>query len=850
MAPIYNHVYLPISVYGNVVSLLKDHVKRPGMHIDIGCGYGAIAEPIRDEVGLAYTGFDQANDGLKSLSSRGFETHSIDLNDLSEADLCVREASRGRQIRSVTFLDTLEHIVNGPEVVAWLRSLCEETSATLVVSVPNASHKDVAMKLLAGRWDVTEAGLLDHTHVECYTERRLKRLMAQSGFREIAAKDWLLETSDQRFPESFLLHDPTLPIGSFQRQLVARSNPHFLVNQFVRAYEPCEPLPVGLLSNREEPVGPLFSIILASEVSCHERLDSLNRNLADQTCQDFQLILTNNSPTAGLTPETLPLSIRSKATIVSSRGAPREEALNEALLHSDGRHVIILPDDAIVTADWLSSFAELAAQKPRSVLRVGNREASATADPLRALLSLRLGPTPSVAEFAIPAGVFHHLGFKFDQGGDAFAMIERAIMFCGVVASTKGTVIQNKLQQIFLLRGADAGLDREPLLLPAGSASRIAQLLEIKSALHLNARLYDRFSGAGHERRSSNSESPCAESDGQHPFLSVITRTTGRRLTTLREALMSLAGQTSQNFEVHLVVHSASSSDVSAVESLVAEFPKSMTSRIKILQCLRQGRAAPLNDAIDCLRGRYVCVLDDDDFVFAHWVATFETLALANPGSLLRATCVRQYYEITADGDRRISRATSWFKCDWPSVYDAVTHIYKNKTPFMSVAFPVQVFTELRLRFDESLTTLEDWQLMTQAAMHYGVASSPEITSVYRWWTNGESSLRIHTPEEWKANLDYVVNKLDNQLLLLPPGSAARICELIDNELKKKKNRPIEMFFKQLVRPKNDKPKKKKKRPIRKFFEQFGNSIRKRANRITTIARFRLPASGAKGRIR
>ena len=47
-----------------------------------------------------------------------------------------------------------------------LRRLADVHRAPLVLSVPNVTHKDLALKLLIGRRDVTEAGLLDHTHVD------------------------------------------------------------------------------------------------------------------------------------------------------------------------------------------------------------------------------------------------------------------------------------------------------------------------------------------------------------------------------------------------------------------------------------------------------------------------------------------------------------------------------------------------------------------------------------------------------------------------------------------------------------------------------------------------------------
>ena len=44
MAAVYNYGYSPFNVYGHVVALLREHLGGAGLHIDVGCGYGAIAE--------------------------------------------------------------------------------------------------------------------------------------------------------------------------------------------------------------------------------------------------------------------------------------------------------------------------------------------------------------------------------------------------------------------------------------------------------------------------------------------------------------------------------------------------------------------------------------------------------------------------------------------------------------------------------------------------------------------------------------------------------------------------------------------------------------------------------------
>ena len=197
------------------------------------------------------------------------------------------------------------------------------------------------------------------------------------------------------------------------------------------------------------------------------------------------------------------------------------------------------------------------------------------------------------------------------------------------------------------------------------------------------------------------------------------------------------------------------------------------------MTCGRPVLVAPINDALVHIRGRYFAVLDDDDFVLGHWVETFRNLADGNPGALLRATSTRQDFEMlqSEDGGRE-PRATTWFKMDWPTAYDPLTHLYTNYTPFMSMAFPASAVRDLGLRFNESLSTTEDWDFANRIASLTGVACSAEVTAIYRWWTTSESSTFVHPKDEWIANRQRVIENLDSKPLLLPPGSVTSINKL------------------------------------------------------------------------
>ena len=79
----YDNPYYANNVYGHAVELLirRGSKRRPGeIHLDVSCGFGRMAETVQSALGCIYVGTDAADDGLASLSERGFETHKVWLN--------------------------------------------------------------------------------------------------------------------------------------------------------------------------------------------------------------------------------------------------------------------------------------------------------------------------------------------------------------------------------------------------------------------------------------------------------------------------------------------------------------------------------------------------------------------------------------------------------------------------------------------------------------------------------------------------------------------------------------------------------------------------------------------------
>ncbi|MEX3581552.1 MAG: methyltransferase domain-containing protein [Burkholderia sp.] len=512
----YQFDYHEQSVYGNVVSLVTEFGVRDGVHLDIGCGYGAIAEPIRD-LGRTYIGFDADGDSLRNLRSRGFEARQIDLHRLDEIFTEIQAAVQGREVVSISVIDTLEHIVNGPELLSRLRDFAAQRSVLLVISVPNAGHRDLGAKLLTGHWDYTLSGLLDHTHVIHHTERLLAAMTTRNGWRQVGLRDYFLEISDQAFPRAHPLLTGKTFASRYLSQIRESADAFSTVNQLVRAYLPGAREDISLLVNS---------------------------------------------------------------------GKPR-------------------------------------------------------------------------------------------------------------------------------------------------------------------------------------------------PFLSVITRTQGKRLGNLRDVLLCLTAQTCQDFEVIVVAHKVPEKPFFAVKRIVEDLPVSMRSRVRVIRCDRGGRATPLNDGFEAARGHYISICDDDELLFAHWVETFKTLSDRGAGCVLRAVSAEQ--DIVTTGARPDGalgyRTVSAITTPYPSHFDFFGHLSQNYSPTHAYAFPRVAFQDLGIRFDESLDTTEDWDFEMRTIFVCGVASDPEITGIYRKWRAGESSFSIHSQEEWQRNYERIVDKHNAQYHVFPPGTIKLIVE-------------------------------------------------------------------------
>ncbi len=278
--------------------------------------------------------------------------------------------------------------------------------------------------------------------------------------------------------------------------------------------------------------------------------------------------------------------------------------------------------------------------------------------------------------------------------------------------------------------------------------------------------------------------------ENERPFLSVITRTQGKRPEMLTETLLCLTGQSNTNFELLVVGHNLNDDQLKIVSEIIDDMPEWMRNQTRYVPVNGGTRTTPLNAGFAAARGRYIAILDDDDIVFENWVDEFYKMSLEKPGQVLHTYAIYQDWATVAG--TTIPRAAAAPTDPFCNDFKLLDEIALNICPPVALAFPTFAFHKLGIIFDESLTTTEDWDYLMRVAYLTGVYNNPTTTCVYRNWINAENSQTLHRKEEWDANYDKIVKRFLSMPVIMPVGSLDRCVSLLTKGLKRVANNRLE----------------------------------------------------------
>lgn len=237
------------------------------------------------------------------------------------------------------------------------------------------------------------------------------------------------------------------------------------------------------------------------------------------------------------------------------------------------------------------------------------------------------------------------------------------------------------------------------------------------------------------------------------------------------ETLLSLAAQTSQDFEVVVLVDKAGDAEIGDFEDLVESFEGAFSVRVRVVGLGDDGSRSPMSAGVEAAQGTFVSVIDPDDVVFAHWVESFAVAAANNDGRILRATVATQHFSISSDRGRRAYTSIDRPRCLWPGPFDVLGHLDNTPGPIFGLAIPRSALVGWCPPLGTSDLQLEDWAIVLTSALSCGVTETGEVTYLRRLIGDEWDSSKPLDDASVEEARRTIVSRLDQRDVTMPAGT-------------------------------------------------------------------------------
>lgn len=163
--------------------LIFERVPSGSRVLDIGCAAGYLGDKLIKEKNCQVWGIESDHQSADLAKQAGYE-------EVIEAKIetVFQDNLLGQNIFDVIIMaDVLEHLLDPVEILKQAKKLIS-TDGLVIVSLPNVSHYSIRFGLLFGRFDRTETGILDKTHLHFYIRETALALCRNAGFEAVEVR--------------------------------------------------------------------------------------------------------------------------------------------------------------------------------------------------------------------------------------------------------------------------------------------------------------------------------------------------------------------------------------------------------------------------------------------------------------------------------------------------------------------------------------------------------------------------------------------------------------------------------------------------------------------------------------
>lgn len=159
-------------VENNSLSYIIKAITDNSTVLDVGCSYGYLGEWLNKNKNCQMYGIDIDKEAVEYVKKSGYYKDVFHL-DLDFPEKTKEEFERMEKLKEifdfVICADILEHLKNPTEALEFVISKLK-LGGQVLISIPNIAHMDIILNLLESKFNYSEFGILDNTHLRFFTK--------------------------------------------------------------------------------------------------------------------------------------------------------------------------------------------------------------------------------------------------------------------------------------------------------------------------------------------------------------------------------------------------------------------------------------------------------------------------------------------------------------------------------------------------------------------------------------------------------------------------------------------------------------------------------------------------------
>lgn len=148
----------------------------------------------------------------------------------------------------IIFADVLEHLRNPFEVVKKCKSILNK-NGSVVLSVPNIAHNSIIIDLINDEFKYNNLGLLDNTHINFFSYKRLMRMIENNGYVSVNQESVNFQVGENEIKNDYSYIDKKISKVLRQREKGTIYQYVFKIKKKEDVIELCEPMFYNLDKN-------------------------------------------------------------------------------------------------------------------------------------------------------------------------------------------------------------------------------------------------------------------------------------------------------------------------------------------------------------------------------------------------------------------------------------------------------------------------------------------------------------------------------------------------------------------------------------------------------------------------